>query len=113
MVLTYTDTGCIYGTFELGDRHYKIESLESLSHVIWVEIDQSQFEDIEPEVDDSQLDVRDVERTEQLLALGRADQDKVAEYSITVYYTKAFKDATADPVTFAEQVMYDILKYVV
>ena len=89
----------------MGDRHYKIESLESLSHVVWVEIDQSQFEDIEPQIDDVELDVRAVERTEKLLAEGRADQEKMAEYSITVYYTRAFKDATADPVTFAEQVM--------
>ena len=44
-------------------------------------------------------------RTESLIAQGKEDNDTIVEYSITIYYTKEFKKATADPVTFAEQVL--------
>ena len=35
---------------------------------------------------------------------GRQDSTTVAEYTVTVYYTKTFKDNTADPHTFIDQV---------
>ena len=94
----------IYGIFELGERTYVLESLNTGGIVVWVEIDQSQFEDIEPEIDDDEEEFLDSTRTELMLARGREDRSTIVEYSITVYYTKEFKEATADPITFIDQV---------
>ena len=81
-----------------------LESLNTEGIVVWVEIDQSQFEDIDDiEIDDDKEDVLD-RRTELMLARGHEDRSTIVEYSITVYYTKEFKEATADPITFIDQV---------
>ena len=71
--------------------------------MVWVEVDQSQFQDIEPILDNEEAE--DSMRTEKLLAKGREDKTSIVEYSITIYYTKEFKESTADPVVFAEQVL--------
>ena len=44
-------------------------------------------------------------RMDELLAKGRADDSTIVEYSVTVYYTKAFRESTADPITFIDQVI--------
>ena len=70
-VLTFTtNSKTIYGIFELGERTFVVESLNTEGSVVWVEIDQSQFEDIEPKIDDAQEDVKDTTRTELMLARG-------------------------------------------
>ena len=100
------ETGAIYGVFEVSGQSYKMESLESLSHVVWAEIDQQQFQDVEPKEDEESMEV-DIMRSaqhEKLLAKGRADKTSIVEYSITVYYTAGFKRTTADPETFIDQV---------
>ena len=109
-VLTFTtNSKTIYGIFELGERTFVVESLNTEGSVVWVEIDQSQFEDIEPKIDDAQEDVKDTTRTELMLARGREDRSTIVEYSITVYYTKEFKEATTDPITFIDQVLIGII----
>ena len=84
---------------------YVLESLNTKGSVVWVEIDQSQFQDIEPKIDDNQEDILDTTRTELMLTRGRMDRSTIVEYSITVYYTKEFKESTADPITFIDQVL--------
>jgi hypothetical protein len=37
---------------------------------------------------------------------GRQDTTTMAEFTVTVYYTKTFKENTADPHTFIDQVSY-------
>ena len=102
---TETETKSIYGIFEVDERTYVVESLNTEDSVVWVEIDQSQFEDIEPKIDDDHEDILDSTRTELMLTRGREDRSTIVEYSITVYYTKEFKEATADPITFIDQVL--------
>ena len=105
-VLTYTKN-TLYGNFELsGGRDFKIESLQGLTHVVWAELDQTVWNDelqpvpVEPDTEDLPH-----MRMEELMAKGRADNETIVEYSITVYYTKDFKAATADPKTFIDQVI--------
>ena len=74
--------------------------------MVWAEIDQQQFQDVEPKEDEESMEV-DIMRSAQhdkLLAKGRADKTSIVEYSITVYYTAGFKKTTADPETFIDQV---------
>ena len=105
-VLTYTkETGAVYGTFELGGSTYKMESLETLTHVVWVQIDQSVFQDIEPRLEEFSADVLPDVRQNELEARGKVDSSTIAEFTITVYYTKEFKESTADPLTFIDQVI--------
>ena len=104
--LTYTmETGAVYGTFELRGNTYKMESLEDLTHVVWVEIDQSVFQDIEPRLEEASTEMLPDMRQEKLAARGRVDNSTIVEYTITVYYTKEFKQTTADPLTFIDQVI--------
>ena len=104
--LTYTvETGAVYGTFELGGNTFKMESLADLTHVVWVEIDQSVFQDIEPRLEEFSADVLPDVRQNELEARGKVDSSTIAEFTITVYYTKEFKETTADPLTFIDQVI--------
>ena len=105
-VLTYTkETGAVYGTFELGGSTYKMESLETLTHVVWVQIDQSVFQDIEPRLEEAEAELLPDMRQQQLEARGKADTSTIAEFTITVYYTEEFRKTTADPLTFIDQVI--------
>ena len=105
-VLTYTlQTEAVYGTFEVKGSSYKLESLEDLTHVVWVEIDQSAFQDVEPRLDGGDTELLPDMRQEELEALGRSDRSTVVEFSVTVYYTKEFKLRTADIHTFIDQVI--------
>ena len=105
-VLTYTkETGAIYGTFEVGGLTYKMESLEDLTHVVWVQIDQSVFQDIEPRLEETDTELVPDMRQQELEARGRADTSTIVEFTITVYYTEEFRKTTADPQTFIDQVI--------
>ena len=105
-VLTYTkETGAVYGTFEVGGLTYKMESLEDLTHVVWVQIDQSVFQDIEPRLEEAETELVPDMRQQELEARGKVDTTTIAEFSITVYYTEEFKKTTADPLTFIDQVI--------
>ena len=105
-VLTYTkETGAVYGTFELGGTTYKMESLEDLSHVVWVQIDQSVFQDIEPRLEETDTELLPDMRQQELEARGKADTSTIVEFTITVYYTEEFRKTTADPQTFIDQVI--------
>ena len=106
-VLTYR-AWTIYGTVELADgKDFRIESIyTNSSDVVWAELDQTVWEDEEELVDDNPLE-EDLPymRMSELLAQGRADATTVVEYTVTVYYTKGFKETTADPATFIDQVI--------
>ena len=106
-VLTYTkETGAVYGTFELGgSQTYKMESLVDLTHVVWVQIDQSVFQDIEPRLEEADTALLPDLRQQELEARGKVDTSTIAEFTITVYYTEEFKKTTADPLTFIDQVI--------
>ena len=106
-VLTYTkETGAVYGTFELaGSLTYKMESLEDLTHVVWVQIDQSVFQDIEPRLEEVETELVPDMRQQELEARGAVDTSTIVEFTITVYYTEEFKKTTADPLTFIDQVI--------
>ena len=127
-VLTYTpETNAIYGTFEVflrrrnpfknslilvyqaGDKMFTLETIKSSpNHVVWSEIDQSQFEDVEPKMeaeDAMEVDIMRTEAMERELMRGAEDKTSVAEYTITVHYTREFKEVTADPLTFIDQVI--------
>ena len=105
-VLTYTKQ-TLYGNFELSSgQDFKIESLNGLTHVVWAEVDQSVWKDeLSPLAIEPDTEILPHMRMEELLAKGRADTETIVEFSITVYYTKEFKAATADPKTFIEQVI--------
>ena len=105
-VLTF-NKNILYGNFELSEnRVFKIETLPDLRHIVWAEIDQLLWNDeAQPLMADPDVEDLPHMRMEELLAKGRADPETVVEYTITVHYTKAFKEATADPQTFIEQVI--------
>ena len=105
-VLTYTkETGAVYGTFEVGGLTFKMESLEDLTHVVWVQIDQSVFQDIEPRLEEVETELVPDMRQQELEARGAVDTSTIVEFTITVYYTEEFKKTTADPLTFIDQVI--------
>jgi hypothetical protein len=106
VVLTH-HAGTMYGTVGLADgRDFRIESIDNSSDVVWAELDQGVWEDEHELVDENphEEELPHMRMTE-LLALGRADHTTVVEYTVTVYYTKGFKETTADPTTFIDQVI--------
>lgn len=46
-------------------------------------------------------------------AQGRADTTTVVEFTVTVYYTQIFKQSTADPATFIDQVLLNQFKQLI
>ena len=105
-VLTYRAM-TMYGTVELAaGKNFRIESIESSSDVVWAELDQTVWEDEHELIDENPLE-EDLPhmRMSELLAHGRADDTTIVEYTVTVYYTKGFKETTADPATFIDQVI--------
>merc|ERR1712215_419153 len=106
-VITYGKT-TLYGHFQLsGGKDFKVESLHDLQHVVWAEVDQSAFKDehqsIPADFENDLLPMR--MRMEDLLRKGKADTHTVVEFSVTVYYTKEFKDAIADH----DQFIYEVI----
>ena len=90
---------------------FTLESLSSTGHVVWSEIDQSQFKDVEPKLEAEEaveVDMR-TEAVDRELARGEEDRSSIVEYTITVHYTREFREVTADPLTFIDQVMYYLL----
>ena len=46
-----------------------------------------------------------MDRLDRLLSEGRTDRDTMVDFTVTVYYTSKFKQSTADPQTFIDQVL--------
>ena len=94
---------------QAGDKMFTLETMKSSSdHVVWTEIDQSQFEDVEPKMeaeDAMEVDIMRTEALERELMRGAEDKSSVVEYTITVHYTREFREVTADPLTFIDQVI--------
>ena len=44
-------------------------------------------------------------RMDELLAEGRTDSSSLVTFTVTVYYTRQFRQSTADPHTFIDQVI--------
>ena len=88
---------------------FTLETIKSSAeHVVWSEIDQSQFKDVEPKMEAEDAMEVDIMRTDSLvrdLIRGAEDKSSVVEYSITVHYTREFREVTADPLTFIDQVI--------
>merc|ERR1712215_13765 len=106
-VITYGKT-TLYGHFQLsGGKDFKIESLHDLQHVVWAEVDQSAFKDEHPSIPaDFENDIPPMRmKKEELLQKGKADTQTVVEFSVTVYYTKEFKDAIADHEAFIDDLI--------
>ena len=97
----------LYGTvYTSSGQEFRIETTSNTDQVVWAQIDQSVLDDDDDVVEEDPLEAEfpDMRMTE-LLAKGRADNSTVVEYSVTVYYTKGFKESTADPETFINQVV--------
>ena len=105
--MTYTKN-TLYGNVDLANgRSFKIESLDDLQHVVWAELDITAWKvELEPVQEDPGMEQLPHMRMEELMARGRADNDTIVEYSITVHYTREFKAVTADPKTFIQQVIH-------
>ena len=73
--------------------------------MVWVQIDQSMFHDIEPRLEEADTALVPDLRQQELEARGKVDTSTIVEFTITVYYTEEFKKTTADPLTFIDQVI--------
>ena len=68
--------------YQAGDKMFTLETIKSSpNHVVWSEIDQSQFEDVEPKMEAEDTMEVDIMRTETMeRELMRGAEDKTARW---------------------------------
>jgi hypothetical protein len=102
-VITYKGNS-LYGDIELGrGRDYLIEQHDDEYH-LWIQVDNTKF------IDEESVDVPAGPplphmRMDELIEQGQADRARTTVYSVTVYYTKAFKRSTRNVAAFVDQVI--------
>jgi len=104
-VLTFKEQA-LYGRVKIG--HSRTFFIETVGlDIVWAEIDQTVWEEEShplPAVNATN-DAISLDRMEDFLTQGRSDSSSIVEYTVTVYYTTQFKQTTADPALFIDQVL--------
>ena len=113
-VLTFRNR-TIYGSVELSGENgdFRLETVEKTEeeyNVVWAQLNYKAWQEDEPELMDElemeQMEEKgEEERSEELLTRGDLDSETIAEYSVTVYYTKQFLKSTPDPAAFIDQLL--------
>ena len=97
----------LYGRVKIG--HTKTFIIETVGeNIVWAEIDQAVWKEESHPLEAHKANKHSAisfDRTEDLLAQGRYDSSSITEYTVTVYYNQMFKQTTADPHLFIDQVI--------